>query len=40
MVTSNHIHLLVKDTGANVIAKNVQLVAGRAHEVTKLVGQQ
>jgi putative transposase len=29
MVTCNHIHLLVKDTGANVIAESVQLVAGR-----------
>ncbi|MFN7086475.1 MAG: transposase [Burkholderiales bacterium] len=29
MVTSNHIHLLVKDTGADVIAQSMQLVAGR-----------
>ena len=29
MVTSNHIHLLIKDTGANVIARSMQLVAGR-----------
>jgi hypothetical protein len=29
MVTSNHIHLLVKDTGANVIAESMQLMAGR-----------
>ena len=29
MVTSNHIHLLVKDTGANVIAQSMQLIAGR-----------
>jgi len=28
-VTSNHIHLLVKDTGANVIANSMQLIAGR-----------
>ena len=30
MVTSNHIHLLVKDTGLNVIAQSMQLIAGRA----------
>jgi len=29
MVTSNHIHLLVKDTGNNVIPKSMQLIAGR-----------
>jgi len=29
MVTSNHVHLLVKDTGPNVIAQSMQLVAGR-----------
>jgi len=29
MVTSNHIHLLVKDTGQDVIAQNMQLIAGR-----------
>jgi REP element-mobilizing transposase RayT len=29
VVTSNHIHLLVKDTGENVIAKSMQLIAGR-----------
>jgi putative transposase len=28
-VTSNHIHLLIKDTGANVIAQSMQLTAGR-----------
>jgi putative transposase len=28
-VTSNHIHLLVKDTGPNVIAQSMQLIAGR-----------
>ena len=27
-VTSNHIHLLVKDTGPNVIAQSMQLIAG------------
>src|SRR6267142_2348674 len=30
MVTSNHIHLLVKDTGANIIAQSMQLIAGAA----------
>jgi putative transposase len=29
MVTSNHIHLLVKDTGPDVIAQSLQLIAGR-----------
>ena len=29
MVTSNHIHLLVKDTGPNVIAESMQLIGGR-----------
>ena len=29
MVTSNHIHLLVKDTGEGVITRSMQLVAGR-----------
>jgi hypothetical protein len=29
IVTCNHIHLLVKDTGANVIAESMQLIAGR-----------
>jgi putative transposase len=29
MVTSNHIHLLIKDTGGNVIAQSMQLIAGR-----------
>jgi REP element-mobilizing transposase RayT len=28
-VTANHIHLLVKDTGPNVIAQSMQLIAGR-----------
>jgi len=28
-VTSNHIHLLVKDTSPNVIAQSMQLIAGR-----------
>ena len=29
VVTSNHIHLLVKDTGVNAIAESMQLIAGR-----------
>ncbi len=29
MVTSNHIHLLVLDTGSGVIPKSMQLIAGR-----------
>ena len=29
MVTSNHVHLLVKDTGRHVIAQSMQLIAGR-----------
>ena len=29
MVTSNHIHLLVKDTGQDVIAQSMKLIAGR-----------
>ncbi|HWP57912.1 MAG TPA: transposase [Candidatus Acidoferrales bacterium] len=29
MVTSNHVHLLVKDTGGDVIAESMQLIAGR-----------
>ena len=28
-VTSNHVHLLLKDTGENVIARGMQLIAGR-----------
>ncbi len=28
VVTSNHVHLMVKDTGANVIAESMQLIAG------------
>jgi len=28
-VTSNHIHLLVRDTGENVIPRSIQLIAGR-----------
>jgi putative transposase len=29
MVTSNPIHLLVKDTGPEVIARSMQMIAGR-----------
>ena len=29
MVTSNHVHLLVKDSGGDVISRSMQLVAGR-----------
>jgi REP element-mobilizing transposase RayT len=29
MVTSNHVHLLLKDTSPNVIARSMQLIAGR-----------
>jgi putative transposase len=29
VVTSNHIHLLVKDTGKNIIAQSMRLIAGR-----------
>ena len=30
IVTCNHVHLLIKDTGSNVIADSMQLIAGRA----------
>jgi putative transposase len=41
MLTSNHIHLLVKDTGANVIAQSMQLIAGRtAQEYNERKGRQ
>jgi putative transposase len=29
MVTSNHVHLLVEDTGGDLIAQSMQLIAGR-----------
>jgi putative transposase len=29
MITSNHVHLLIKDTGPDVIARSIQLIAGR-----------
>src|SRR5207249_6741777 len=35
MVTSNHIHLVIKATGPNAIARSMQLIAGRtAQEYT------
>jgi REP element-mobilizing transposase RayT len=41
MVTCNHIHLLVKDTGSNVIAQSIQLIAGRtAQEYNQRKGKQ
>ena len=41
MVTSNHVHLLVKDTGSNVIAQSMQLIAGRtAQEYNQRKGKQ
>ena len=29
VITSNHIHMLVKDTGGRVIPQSIQLIAGR-----------
>ena len=29
MITLNHVHLLIKDTGPNVIADSMKLIAGR-----------
>jgi putative transposase len=41
IVTSNHVHLLVKDTGSNVIAESMQLIAGRtAQEYNHRKGKQ
>ena len=41
MVTANHIHLLVKDTGRDVIAQSMQLIAGRtAQEYNQRKGRQ
>ncbi len=41
MVTSNHIHLLVKDTGRQVIPQSMQLIAGRtAQEYNQRKGRQ
>jgi hypothetical protein len=34
MVTSNHVHLLVKDTAEDVIARSMQLIAGRPRRST------
>ena len=34
VVTSNHIHLLVKDTGEDAIAQSMQLIAGRTAQNT------
>lgn len=33
MVTSNHVHLLVKDTGQDVIPRSMQLIAGRTAQL-------
>src|ERR687891_3009365 len=39
-VTSNHIHLLVNDTGSDVIAQSMQLIAGRiAQEYNQCKGR-
>ncbi len=41
VVTSNHIHLLVKDTGESVIPKSLQLIAGRtAQEFNQRKGRK
>ena len=41
VVTSNHIHLLVKDTGESIISKSLQLIAGRtAQEYNKRKGRK
>ena len=41
MITSNHVHLLIKDTGPNVIADSMQLIAGRtAQEYNQRKGRQ
>jgi hypothetical protein len=40
MVTSNHVHLLVKDTGSNVIAESMQLIAGRTAHVPGQASEQ
>ena len=34
IVTCNHVHLLIKDTGSNVIADSMQLIAGRTGQNT------
>lgn len=41
VVTSNHIHLLVKDTGESVIPRSLQLIAGRtAQEFNQRKGRK
>ena len=40
MVTSIHIHLLVKDTGRQVITQSMQLVAGRTAKSCSLRGRR
>jgi hypothetical protein len=36
MVTSNHVHLLVKDTGGDFIAQSMQLIAGSERRKTAI----
>jgi hypothetical protein len=38
MVTSNQIHLLVRDAGQQVIAQSMQLIAGRTAQEYNLPG--
>lgn len=41
VVTSNHIHLLVKDAGESAIARSMQLIAGRTgQEFNRRKGRQ
>ena len=41
MVTSNHVHLLVRDRGAGQVIKSMQLVAGRtAQEYNQRKGRK
>jgi putative transposase len=41
IVTCNHIHLLIKDTGTNVITESMQLIVGRtAQEYNQRKGKQ
>lgn len=41
MGTSHHVHLMVKDTGSDVIANSMQLIAGRtAQEYNQRKGRQ
>ena len=40
-VTSNHVHFLVNDTGSDVIAQSMQLIAGRtAQEYNQRKGRE